>query len=203
MPRLSAIQGEVRERITRLARQALSPGALGEAIMAAIRSAIPCDVHSLYAVDPDSLLFTRVLAGSGGERLCGSRLHWLRHTYLVRQPGICNPPGMMQLGLPAVALHEDLRRCVGAAPALLGTDSPLAWWHRFHEVEGVPFRNVLPAFCAVDGRWVAGLTLVRADPDAAWFKPADVALLRVVAPIIGRAVRAALARERAATASGG
>ncbi len=202
MPRLSAIQNEARERISRLARQALPPGELGEAIMAAICSAIPCDAHTLYAVDPDSLLFTRVLAGSSGPN-GASRLHWLRHTYLVRQPGICNPPGMMHLGLPAVALHEDLRRCVDAAPTLVGTDSPLAWWHRFHEVEGVPFRNILAAFCAADGRWVAGLTLVRADPDIAWFKPSDVAFLQVVTPIIGRAVRAALARERAAVASRG
>jgi DNA-binding CsgD family transcriptional regulator len=197
MPRLSAVQNEARERISRLARQALPPDALGEAIMAALCLAIPCDAHTLYTVDADSLLFTRVLAGTGGERLRASRLHWLRHTYLVRQPGACNPPGMMQLGLPAVALHEDLRRCVGAAPALVGTDSPLEWWHRFHEVEGVPFRNILAAFCAADGRWVAGLTLVRADPDAAWFKPADVTFLRAVEPVIGRAVRAALARERA------
>lgn len=167
MPRLSATQNEARERIRHLARQTLPPGALGEAIMAAVCFAIPCDAHTLYAVDPDSLLFTRVLAVSGGEREGASRLHWLRHTYLVRQPGICNPPGIMQMGLPAVALHENLGRCVGAAPALVGTDSLQAWWHRFHEVEGVPFRNVLPAFCAADGRWVAGLTLVRADPDDA------------------------------------
>jgi DNA-binding CsgD family transcriptional regulator len=202
MPRLSAMQNEARARIARLAARALPPDALGEALMGAVCSAIPCDAYSLFAIDPDSLLFTRVLAGSGGPYAAG-RLHWLRHTYLVRQPGSCNPPGMMHLGLQAVALHEDLRRCVGALPAFLGTDSPRAWWHRYHEIEGVPFRNVLGASCAADGRWVAGLTLVRADPTAAWFKPADVALLRSVAPIIGRAVRAALARERAGTAAGG
>lgn len=61
------------------------------------RLAIPCDAYSLFAVDPDSLLFTRVIAGSGG-RHAASRLHRLRHTYLVRQPGLFNPPGMMQTG---------------------------------------------------------------------------------------------------------
>src|SRR5437870_5432616 len=114
MPRLSAIQMQARERILRLATHSLPPNQLGESIMETVSSAIPCDAYTLYAVDPDSLLFTRVLAGSGGDRTAASRLHWLRHTYLVRQPGRCNPPGLMQFGLPAVALHEDLGRCAGA-----------------------------------------------------------------------------------------
>lgn len=197
MPRLSEKQTQARERILRLAMQALSPSELGEAIMEVVCLAIPCDGHSLFAVDPDSLLFTRVLAGTGGPFAAG-RLHWLRHTYLVRQPGRCNPPGMMQAGLSAVALHENLRRCMGAAPTFLGTDSPQAWWHRFHEVEGVPHRNVLVASFAADGRWVAELTLVRADPVAATFRETDLAFLHAVAPTIGRAIRAALAREQAA-----
>lgn len=197
MPRLSAPQMQARERIVRLAERALPPERLGEAIMAAIRLAIPGDGESLFAVDPESLLFTRVLAGSGGPYAAG-RLHWLRHTYLVRQPGRCNPPGMMRLGLPAVALHEELGRCAGATPTLLDTDSPQAWWHRFHEIEGVPFRNVLAASFAADGRWVAGLTLVRADPAAASFRQTDLAFLRAVAPSIGRAIRSALTRETAA-----
>src|SRR5438128_2530477 len=123
MPRLSEKQMQARQRIIRLAERTLAPGEVGEAIMAAVCHAVPCDAHSLYAVDPDSLLFTRVLAGSGG-RHAASRLHWLRHTYLVRQPGVCNPPGLMRFGLPAVGLHEDLQRCVGVEPAFLGTDSP-------------------------------------------------------------------------------
>lgn len=197
MPRFSAVQMQARARILRLASQTLPPHQLGDSVMEALRSAISCDAYSLYAVDPDSLLFTRVLAGSDGP-FSASRLHWLRHIYLVRQPGPANPPGLMRFGLPAVALHEDLHRCVGVAPTFLGTDSPRAWWHRFHEVEGVPFRNVLAGSCAVDGRWVAGLTLVRADPDAAWFQPTDLAFLRAVEPSIGQAVRAALTREQAA-----
>ena len=196
MPRLSAQQTQAQREIARLATLALPPCALGEAIVGALRLAISSDGHSLFVVDSESLLFTRVLAGSGGPYAAG-RLNWLRNTYLVRQPGCCNPPGMMQMGLPAVALHEELGRCVGAPVALLGTDSPQQWWQRFHEVEGVPFRNVLAASFAADQRWVAGLTLVRADPQAASFRQTDVAFLRAVGPSIGRAIRAALARERA------
>jgi hypothetical protein len=202
MPRLSAQQLHARERILRLATQTLPPNVLGEALMEAVRGAISCDVYSLYAVDPASLLFTRVLAASDRPDAAG-RLHWLRYTYLVRQPGRCNPPGLMRMGLTTVALHEDLRRCAGVMPALLGTDSPQAWWHRFHEIEAAPFRNVLAGSCAVDGRWVAGLTLVRADPDTAWFRETDLTFLRVVAPVVGQAIRAALTREQAALPMGG
>lgn len=198
MPRLSATQMQARQQILRLATQRLTPDQLGEAVMTAICRAIPCDAYSLYVVDPDSLLFTRVLAGSDGKYAAG-RLHWLRHTYLVRQPGRLNPLGMMHARLPAVGLHEDLGRCIGAAPAFFA-DSARAWWHRFHEIEGVPFRNVIAGSCAVDGRWVAGLTLVRVDPITASFRETDLAFLRMVSPTIGQAVRAALTHERAVLA---
>src|SRR5579864_1624070 len=104
-------------------------------------------------------------------------------------------PGMMQARLSAVVLHERIESCWGVPQALFYPLSASEFSRRYHEI-GAPAGGMLRAFFAVDGYYVAALQMLRlaAHPP---FHPTDLAFVRLVAPLMGRALRSAFDRERA------
>jgi len=70
-------------------------------------------------------------------------------------------------------------------------------YRAFYAVQPQPGGSLRAAFAA-DGRWIAQLELIRHDR-ARPFRAGDAEFVRLMAPTVGRALRAAFDREHAAT----
>ncbi len=193
MPRLSHAQELARQQLARLASSGLSPGQLGERLLAAIDLAVPSDGAQLCAVDPTTLLFNRLLAISPGMR---PHMHWyLRNLYLNDRPVDLTHPGLMRARLTAVVLHDRPETSWGLPSHLANQVSAPEWYRGYHESTGAD-GGILRAFFPADGQWIAALDLARFEANYP-FRPTDVAFLRLVAPQIGQILRMALDREHA------
>src|SRR5687768_11488887 len=85
------------EQLRMVAADASSAGLLAERALAVLDAAVPFDDGALFAVDPSSLLFTRLLAYRGEAP--GAMGAWLRDVYLVaREPGSLHVPTMLRAG---------------------------------------------------------------------------------------------------------
>lgn len=199
MPRLSRIQEETRRRVCDLAARSISPEALGAGLLAALEAAVPTDGGRLFGIDPATLLINRLLAASRNDG--EARLEWLRDVYLAAGPlTYLEIPTMMRAGLPAVAFHERQPACWGYPSGLLDTVSDRDHRRLFHEL-ACPLGGGLLAHFSADGRWIAAMQIYRRDP-ARPFQPGEVHFIRSLAPTIGRAIAAALNRERALQCAG-
>jgi DNA-binding CsgD family transcriptional regulator len=193
MPRLSRAQELARQQIARLANSGLSPGQLGERLLAAIALAVPFDGAQACAVDPATLLFNRLLAVSPGMR---PHTHWyLRNLYLNDPVVDITHPGLMRARLTAVALHDRPETSWGLPGHLTSRLSAAEWNRAYHERTGAA-GGILRAVFPAGGQWIAAFDMVRFEAQHP-FRPTDVAFLRTVAPLIGQTLRTALDRERA------
>ncbi len=192
MPRLSKTQDEARQRIARLASSGLPLTRLAPALLTAVQLAVPADGGGMGGVDPATLLFNRVLAVPQG--FLPNAVHYLDSVYLTDPAWALTPPGMMRAGSSAHVISARLDHSWGI-PAAATTLSPRAHTEAFQTIPG-PEGGVLRAAFPADGRWVASLELLRFDPTRPFLR-SDVAFMRLLAPMIGRALRAALDRERA------
>ncbi len=198
MPRLSRAQDAARRTINDAVVSGLTPEALGRRVMSALLSAIPCDGYRLFAVDPATLLINRLLASSDTDGW--ARAEWLRDVYLRSgEIGYIELPVLMKSGLTAVAIHETQEASWGYPQELLAKLDPARHRYLFHELRSPVGGTILATFPA-DRRWVAALQAYRRDPSAP-FKSGDIAFVRLVAPTIGKGIAAAIAREKAMTAS--
>jgi len=195
MPRLSNAQDAARRRVHDLAARGLPPERLAAGMTTAVEAAIGWDGFRLFGVDPGTLLVNRLLAASAEDGW--ARLEWLREVYLAAGPlDFIELPHLMRANRPAVAFQDRQELCWGYPPDVLGRLSPGEHHRRFHELRS-PVGGTLLAGFAAGGRWVAALQAYRRDALRP-FRAGDVAFLRLLAPAIGRALAAALARERAA-----
>jgi DNA-binding CsgD family transcriptional regulator len=192
MPRLSRAQERARRQITRHISGTLPSDELARRLLAAIEEAIPADGHILWGLDPGTLLFNRVLAVSG--TMVAHTPPFLRDLYLREPfPGITHPR-LMNAGVPAVVLHEELETSWGLPRQALGHLSSEGYALAYRGASG-PRGGLLRAFFGAAGEWLVALELVRYAPE--WtFRRGDVAFARLIAPMVGNAFRAALARER-------
>jgi len=195
MPRLSPVHDQARRRIASAAAAGLGPRAVAARVTAALDAAIGFDGHRLFGVDPATLLINRLLDASDNDGW--ARRIWLRHVYLAADRlDYIELPNLMRANLPAVAIQDRQDRCWGYPPAMLAPVSAPDHRRLFHE-NGSPVGGTLLAGFNAGGRWLGALQAYRRDPKRP-FRAADVGLLRAVAPTIGQALAAALARERAA-----
>ena len=193
MSRLSPAQEEARQRIVWLAGRGLPPGRLAPALLAAVRSAVPADGAGMGGVDPATLLFNRVLALS--PEFTPNAIHYLHSVYLTDVAWELTPPGMMHAGSSAHVIRDRLETSWGIPPSVATRVAASAHTETYRSIPG-PDGGVLRAAFPAGGQWVAALELLRFDPSQP-FRRGDVAFLRLVAPVIGRALRTSLDRERA------
>jgi DNA-binding NarL/FixJ family response regulator len=194
MPRLSRVQQEALQRVRQLASRTLLPEQLGTMLLEALGKAIPSDIQTLLGVDPASRLFNRLLAMEGGDS--SGFWHWLERIYLVGEPNMgMTFPGMMQARLSAVVLHDRIETSWGVPPDLFHPLTSAEYSRCFHDI-GSPDRGMLRTFFAVDGQYLAALELHRLEAHPS-FQPTDLTFVRLLAPLIGRALRSAFDRERA------
>jgi DNA-binding CsgD family transcriptional regulator len=158
-----------------------------------LTSAIPGHGHRLFAVDPQSLLINRLLASSQED--AWARLEWLRECYLNELLAYCRHSFLMRQNLPAVAFQPRQELSWGIPPELTGVVDPRGHRERYEAMASPHGGTMIVSFAAA-GRWVATLHLYRRDP-ANPYRSQDVAFARLVAPTIGEALAAALAKERA------
>jgi len=194
MPRLSRAQETARQQIARLATQTLLPEQLGERLLVAFQMAIPADRQALFGVDPTSLLFNRLLAVNAGN--LGSTLYWLKNIYLAREP---TPeitfPSLMRANVRTLVIHDRVETSYGLPAQLLSRLTPQQYYSAYHDI-GTPSGGILSTTFAVDGRWVAASAFLRWDSGKP-FRPGDVEFLRLVTPLVGRALRSAFDYELA------
>lgn len=194
MPRLSRVQQEALQQLRQVASRTLFPEQLGTLLLEALRKAIPSDIQMLLGVDPASRLFNRLLALD--ERHASGFWYWLEHIYLVREPNVGTTfPGLMQAQLSAVVIHDRIETSWGIPQDLFHPLSAREVYHCYHEIDS-PAGGILRALFAVDGHYVAALQMNRLEAHPS-FQPTDLAFVRLIAPLIGRALRAAFDRERA------
>src|SRR5215211_7641394 len=194
MPRLSKAQETARRAILDAAASGFAPDALGRRVMQALTTAIPVDGFRLFAVNPGTLLINRLLAASDTDGW--ARAEWLRDVYLrADELGYIELPVLMQSRLTAVAFHETQETCWGYRQDMLARLDPANHRRLFHEQRSPVGGSLLACFPA-DGKWVAALQTYRRDPKAP-FKSSDVSFVQSMAPAIGKAIAAALAREQA------
>jgi DNA-binding CsgD family transcriptional regulator len=196
MPRLSGVQHEALAQLRRLASRSLLPEQLGTLLLSALHQAIPSDIQMLLGVDPASRLFNRLLALD--ERHTSGFWHWVEHIYLVGEPNWGTTfPAMMLTGLRAVVLCEKPETSWGIPPDLFHPLSAREFARCYHDI-GAPAGGMLRTFFAVDGHDLAVLEMHRLEAHPS-FQPTDLAFMRLMAPLIGKALRAAFDRERATT----
>lgn len=193
MPRLTRAQHQARQRIAGLAGQWLPPERLAAALLAALLEAVPADGAGLAGLDPATLLYSRPLAMTPGSE--PNARHYLSRVYLADPAVALTPPGMMRAGIRALVVGERLEPALGVPADVVDQLSPRAQAEAYRAIPGPP-GGVLRAMFPADGGWAAGLEMLRFDP-ARPFEPHDVTFLHLVAPVIGRALRAALDHERA------
>lgn len=196
MPRLSRIQHETLHQVRHLASRSLLPEQLGTLLLEILHRAIPSDIQMLLGIDPASRLFNRILAL--GERHESAFWNWLEHIYLVREPawGVTFP-GLMQAQLRAVVIHDRIETSWGLPPDLLHPLSASEFARCYHEIN-TPSGGILRTCFAVDGRSIAALEMDRLEACPP-FQPTDLAFMHLIAPLIGKALRAAFDLERANT----
>jgi DNA-binding CsgD family transcriptional regulator len=102
---------------------------------------------------------------------------------------------MMRAGSSAHVIDDQLETSWGIPPSVATRFAASVHTETYRAIPG-PEGGVLRAAFPAGGQWVAALELLRFDP-AQPFRRGDVAFVRLVAPTIGRALRAALDRERA------
>jgi DNA-binding CsgD family transcriptional regulator len=193
MPRLSKSQDAARRAIIDAAASGLSVTAFSRRLMQALTAAILVDGYRLFAVDAGSLLINRLLAASDTDGW--ARVEWLRDVYLrADELGYIELPVLMQSGLTAVAMHETQETCWGFRPDVLAAIDPANHRRLFHELRS-PVGGTLLACFPADRRWVAAMQAYRRDPKSP-FRMSDVSFVQTMAPTIGRAIAAALAREQ-------
>lgn len=195
MPRLSRAQEFARQQIADLACRDLLPQALSSRLVEAVHLAIPSDAQNLFGVDPSTLLFNRLLAVSRGT--APHALWFLRHIYLTEPVSSLTHPEMMRAGHAAFVLHDHPETSWGIPPHLLAAIPPAKHSRLYHERNG-PAGGVLRVCFAANQRWLAALALVRFGAERP-FQPTDLVFMRLVAPLIGRALARSFDREYATT----
>lgn len=194
MPRLSRAQQGARKQIVGLVGSGLYPGRLASKLLAALLEAVPADGGGLGGLDTATLLTNRVLAIVPGSLSLVPGFY--RNVYLQDPVPALLRPALMRAGLPVVVLHRRLERSLGLPPSLLRVVSEAEEYRAFYAARLQPGGSLRAAFAA-DGQWIAQLELMRRD-SARPFGAGDVEFLRLMAPTIGRVLRAAFDRERAA-----
>lgn len=193
MARQTAAQRSARDRLLAIAGRGLASEPLAAALVEALTSAIPSDGYRLFAVDPQTLLIQRLLASSQEDGW--ARLEWLRECYLNELLVYCRHSLLMRRDLTAVAFQPEQNLSWGIPPELTATVD--ARTHReMYEAMASPHGGGMLVSFAASGRWIATLQLYRRDPSNP-YRAQDVAFARSVAPLIGEALAAALAKERA------
>ncbi|CAN5773350.1 hypothetical protein BH23CHL2_BH23CHL2_29630 [soil metagenome] len=194
MPRLSHTQEQAYHQIVDVCRRGLPPEELGSEALAAIERAVPADGQRFLSVDPRTLLFDRLLAASDSDHAV--RGIYLSSVYLHGGPlGYLDFPELMRQGLSVVAIHDRAETCHMFPRRPLDPIAANAHYKHYHELDS-PAGGVLRTCFSVDGYWIAGLDLYRRE--RRWpFRASDVNFMRLVAPTLGRALRAALALEAA------
>jgi hypothetical protein len=103
------------EQVRLIASDASSVGLLARRALEAIDAAVPFDDGAVFAVDPSTLVFNRLLAYRGVDPE-GLRA-WVRDVYLVaREPGTMHFPTLLASGGGVAAYHEDAERWLRASP---------------------------------------------------------------------------------------
>lgn len=194
MPRLSRAQQEARQQIMRLAGSGLYPEQLASKLLAALLKAVPADGGGLGGLDTATLLTNRVLAVVPGSLSLVPGFY--RNVYLRHPVAAFLPPALMRARLPVIVLHRQLEHSLGLPPSLLRAVSGVKEYRAFYAVQQQPGGSLRAGFAA-EGQWIAQAEFMRRDRTRP-FGPGDVEFLRLMAPTIGRALRAAFDRERAA-----
>jgi DNA-binding CsgD family transcriptional regulator len=138
-----------------------------------------------------------VLAASPGGLT--ELFEYLQYVYLREPWPEITPPRQLRAGIGALVLHQDPARSWGLPRPVverLSSPSPRDYRDYFAAADPPVPGGILRAGVAAGGRWVGALEMVRRD-GARPFSRGDVAFMRLVAPLVGRALRAALDRERA------
>jgi DNA-binding CsgD family transcriptional regulator len=194
MVRLSRPQEAAHNRIRQLSASGLPPGELSGQILSALLTVMPVDEATLFGIDPDSLLINRLLAtmdnGTGGA------LYWLRHVYLAREPvAELTFPSLMAANLRVIAMRDKPESCWGFPARFFDQLTPREFYHAYHDI-GTPAGGGIRAWFEADGRIIAALQMMRMDPGHP-IQGSDACFLRLLAPMIGRALGLALRREEA------
>jgi hypothetical protein len=194
MPRLTRVQEESRRRIARLAQCAVLPARLAGELLDALTHAVPNDGRRLFGVDPATLLINRLLAASSNDDQ--ARMEWLREFYLVEGTiPFMQFPNLMRAGLPVVSMHDSQERCWGVPPDMLYELPSRDFYRAYHEGQ-TPVGGAIHVSLYSEGRWIAALQMYRRDARSP-FQPTEVSFVHRMAPMMGRALASAFAREHA------
>ena len=193
MPRLSRAQQEARQQIEQLTGSGLYPEQVASKLLAALLKAVPADGGGLGGLDTATLLTNRVLAvmPDSMSLIAG----FFRNVYLRDPVAALLPPALMRAKLQVVVLHQQLESSLGLPPSLLRAVSEVEEYRAFYAVHAQTGGSLRAAFAA-DGEWIAQLELNRRNYGRP-FGAGDVEFVRLMAPSIGHALRAAFDREHA------
>ncbi|MDX1664144.1 MAG: LuxR C-terminal-related transcriptional regulator [Candidatus Promineifilaceae bacterium] len=198
MPRWSKAQKEAQRKVRRLLESRLPLPDLSRQLLDALLIAMPADHALLFAVDPRSLLFNRLLAYTGVDIAIYCR--WLNSIYLTAEPGPeVTFPGLMRAGLRAVAIRDSRELCWGFPRAYFSNFERGSFGRAVREIQ-TPSGGILRAWFTFCGSVVAALEIGQMDGDNS-VKPTHGAFLRALTPVLGEILGAALARDRTAPPS--
>jgi len=192
---MSSTARDAARQVQVIAADASNGAALAARLLAALEPAVGFDDAEVIAVDPDSLLFTRLLAYRG-DRLPHFAF-FLRDVYLVaREPDWLSFPRLLREGGGAAVFHERFELWLRAHPPAMSQSAFTAFWRAQQSPPGGGLRFGL----AHRGNWVAVLQLARWTPGPG-FSASHLDLLDRLAPTLGLAFARTLAGTSDASAS--
>jgi DNA-binding CsgD family transcriptional regulator len=172
------------DQLRLIAADATSAELVADRALAVLDAAVPFDDGALFAVDPSSLLFTRLLAYRG--RAPEAMTEWLRNVYLVaREPGSLHFPTLLRHGGGSAAFHEDGERWLRADPPPVDARTLTQAWRMWESPPGGALRYGLTH----RHRWIGALQLARLEPGRG-FRAGELQFLDRAAPTLARALAA-------------
>jgi DNA-binding CsgD family transcriptional regulator len=182
VPRLNRQATKALAQLRLIASDASTAAQLAQRALDAIDLAVRSDLAALFALDPSSLLLTRVLALRGHTR--NDLFDWVRDVYLVAgEPPSMQFPELLRRGGGLAAYHPDPDRWLRVSPETDTASGLAAAWHD----TGTPAGGFLRCGLAHRRRWVGALQLARSDTSAG-FRPSELEFLDRAAPTLGRAL---------------
>ncbi len=194
MPRLSKTHAQALSELRDIGARSLDPTRMGQALIQRLERAIGWDGYRLFGVDGRTLLINRLISSSDNDHR--ARREWLEEVYLDdRALPYLHFSEIARARLRAVAYQPVQEQSWGYPAHMLAGIDPSEHTSYYFESES-PVGGTLHATFESNNRQIAVLQAYRRDPNAQ-FRPTDVALMQLAAPIVGQALGTAMAREHA------
>lgn len=183
VPHLAQRSERLLRRLEAVGDDASSAEHLGQRVLTLIQEAVPFDEGGLFLLDPETLIFTRLLAHVGESPQ--AYLAWVRDVYLVEDhgAGMMHFPTLLRSGGGVSAVHERFEHWLRVPPPPMPARAFSSAWRETLSPRG----GVLRCGLAYRRRWIGAVQLERGEAGPG-FRSSELELLGRAGPGLARSL---------------